>query len=132
MASISPSSEPTSRLRRVVRHQVGSFSAHGRGFQWTVMFLLSAILVVLLEALRLPAALLLGPMIAAIIVAAAEGALRVPRLPFVAAQAVIGCMIRPLHHAGNRRHDGPGLALVPDGGLLGHRCEQRDRIAADA
>src|SRR4051812_12520998 len=93
MASISPSSEPTSRLRRVVRHQVGSFSAHGRGFQWTVMFLLSAILVVLLEALRLPAALLLGPMVAAIIVAAAEGSLRVPRLPFVAAQAVIGCMI---------------------------------------
>jgi len=57
------------------------------------MFLLSAILVVLLEALRLPAALLLGPMIAAIIVAAAEGSLRVSRLPFVAAQAVIGCMI---------------------------------------
>src|SRR4051794_29015146 len=93
MASISPSSEPTSRLRRVVRHQVGSFSAHGRGFQWTVMFVLSAILVVLLEALRLPAALLLGPMIAAILVAAAEGSLRVPRLPFFVAQAVIGCMI---------------------------------------
>jgi len=57
------------------------------------MLVLSAILVVLLEALRLPAALLLGPMIAAILVAAAEGSLRVPRLPFFVAQAVIGCMI---------------------------------------
>src|SRR3954451_14867453 len=93
MASISPSSEPTSRLRRAVRHQFGSFGARGRGVQWTVMLLLSAVFVVLLEALRLPAALLLGPMVAAILVAAAETSVRVPRLPFRTAQAVIGCMI---------------------------------------
>src|SRR4051812_3025583 len=93
MASISPSSEPTSRLRRAVLHRFGSFGDRGRGFQWMVMLLLSAVFVVLLEALKLPAALLLGPMVAAIIVAAAEGALSVPRLPFFVAQAVIGCMI---------------------------------------
>jgi membrane AbrB-like protein len=57
------------------------------------MLLLSAVFAVLLEALRLPAALLLGPMIAAILVAAFDGSLRIPRLPFYAAQAVIGCMI---------------------------------------
>jgi uncharacterized protein len=57
------------------------------------MLLLSAVFVALLEALRLPAALLLGPMVAAILVAAAEGSLSVPRLPFFVAQAVIGCMI---------------------------------------
>jgi uncharacterized protein len=57
------------------------------------MLLLSAVFAVLLEALRLPAALLLGPMIAAILVAAVEGSLRVPRLPFYVSQAVIGCMI---------------------------------------
>ena len=32
-------------------------------------------------------------MVAAILVAAGQGALRVPHLPFFAAQAVIGCMI---------------------------------------
>jgi membrane AbrB-like protein len=57
------------------------------------MLLLSVVFVVLLEALRLPAALLLGPMVAAILVAAAETSVRVPRLPFRAAQALIGCMI---------------------------------------
>ena len=57
------------------------------------MLLLSAIFVMLLEALRLPAALLLGPMVAAILLAAANGSVRIPRLPFFAAQAVIGCMI---------------------------------------
>jgi membrane AbrB-like protein len=47
----------------------------------------------LLEALRLPAAFLLGPMAAAILLARAEATVRVPPVGFLAAQAVIGCMI---------------------------------------
>jgi membrane AbrB-like protein len=46
-----------------------------------------------LETVRLPAAPLLGPMIAAIVVPMAGGAIRVPHAPVLVAQAVIGCMI---------------------------------------
>jgi membrane AbrB-like protein len=46
-----------------------------------------------LEAIRLPAALLLGPMIAAILLAIAGSDVRVPHYPVLIAQAVIGCMI---------------------------------------
>jgi len=45
-----------------------------------------------LALLRLPAALLLGPMIAAVAVAATGSGLRVPPGPILAAQAVIGCL----------------------------------------
>jgi membrane AbrB-like protein len=61
--------------------------------QWGVLLALSAALVLLLEAVRLPAALLLGPMVAGIIIAAARGAVRVPDRPFLVAQAVLGCMV---------------------------------------
>ena len=57
------------------------------------MLLLSGIFVAVLEAIGLPAALLLGPMVAAIVVAVGQGTLRVPHVPFFMAQAVIGCMI---------------------------------------
>lgn len=63
------------------------------GVQWLALFALSAALVAVLEAVHLPAALLLGPMAAAILIASAEGNVRVPTLPFYAAQGVIGCMI---------------------------------------
>jgi uncharacterized protein len=65
----------------------------GMAIQWAVLVVSSALFVLLLEALRLPASLLLGPMSAAILIAAADGSVRVPRWPFFAAQAVIGCMI---------------------------------------
>ena len=48
---------------------------------------------ILLEALHLPAALLLGPMVAAILVASANGSVRVPEVPFQIAQGVVGCMM---------------------------------------
>ncbi|WP_343039117.1 AbrB family transcriptional regulator [Propylenella binzhouense] len=53
----------------------------------------SAVLVVALESLHLPAALLLGPMAAAIAMAAAGGTLRLPPPAFVAAQGIVGLMI---------------------------------------
>jgi hypothetical protein len=61
--------------------------------QWTLLLALSTLLVGAAEGLRLPAALLLGPMIAAIIVGASEATVRVAPRPFIAAQAVVGCMI---------------------------------------
>jgi membrane AbrB-like protein len=93
MASVSPPPEQPSRLHKALGRHFGSFGTRGRGVQWTVMLILSTIFTAVLEALALPAALLLGPMVAAIAVAAAEGTLRVPRVPFFMAQAVIGCMI---------------------------------------
>jgi len=63
------------------------------GLQWVALTALSALTVLGLELLHLPAALLLGPMAAAILVASAEGTVRVPTMPFYAAQGVIGCMI---------------------------------------
>lgn len=64
-----------------------------RAGRWGVLFAASAVLAALLEAVGMPAALLLGPMIAAILVETGGGAIRVPRLPHYGAQAVIGCLI---------------------------------------
>ena len=51
------------------------------------------ILATVLELIGLPAALLLGPMLAGILLATNGGALRAPRVPVIAAQAVVGCLI---------------------------------------
>ncbi|HLN25658.1 MAG TPA: AbrB family transcriptional regulator [Patescibacteria group bacterium] len=60
---------------------------------WAVLLCFSALFTLGLEALRLPAALLLGPMAAAILVAANNVSLRIPRSAFLAAQGVLGCLI---------------------------------------
>jgi membrane AbrB-like protein len=49
--------------------------------------------IVPLELMRLPAALLLGAMAAAILVAVFEGRLAVPGWPYVLAQGLIGCLV---------------------------------------
>ncbi|WP_428377943.1 AbrB family transcriptional regulator [Lichenicoccus sp.] len=64
-----------------------------RSAQALLLLALSALLVLPLQALRLPAALLLGPMAAAAMLAGAGTALRIPPPLFVAAQATVGCMI---------------------------------------
>lgn len=61
--------------------------------QWGVLLAISAVVAGLLEMAGLPAALLLGPMIAAILVATSGSTIRVPRPPHFVAQAVIGCLI---------------------------------------
>jgi membrane AbrB-like protein len=73
--------------------EMRSLRGRGVGVQWAALLFLSVLFVLALEAAQLPAALLLGPMAAAIVIAAAEGTLRVPSWPFYAAQGVIGCMI---------------------------------------
>ena len=46
-----------------------------------------------LQAIRLPAALLLGPLAAAVVIQTAGGAVKIPRALMVGAQAVIGCLV---------------------------------------
>ena len=64
-----------------------------RSVQWCLLLVLSAVLVALLEWARLPAALMLGPMIAGILMESGGGNLRVPAMPMLFAQAVIGCLV---------------------------------------
>jgi uncharacterized protein len=61
--------------------------------KWAILILLSLILVVPLELLHLPAALLLGAMGAAILIAVLDGKLVVPQWPYVFAQGLIGCLV---------------------------------------
>jgi membrane AbrB-like protein len=61
---------------------------------WLVLIALASLLVILLRAADMPAAFLLGPMIAAIIVAVASGTrTRLPRVFIIAAQSILGCLI---------------------------------------
>jgi hypothetical protein len=61
--------------------------------KWALLLGISVILVAGLEMFQLPAALLLGPMIAAILLALGEAEMKVPNLPFVIAQSVIGMLM---------------------------------------
>jgi membrane AbrB-like protein len=61
--------------------------------KWGVLLAASFAFIVPLELIRLPAALLLGAMAAAILVAVFEGKLAVPRWPYILAQSLIGCLV---------------------------------------
>src|SRR6202046_3133584 len=61
--------------------------------RWGVLIALSVLFAALLTWARLPAALLLGSMIAGILVENGGAGILVPQLPFGFAQAIIGCMI---------------------------------------
>lgn len=61
--------------------------------KWGVLLVASLALIVPLEMIHLPAALLLSAMSAAILVAVFECQLAVPRWPYVLAQGLIGCLV---------------------------------------
>jgi membrane AbrB-like protein len=61
--------------------------------QWGLLIAVSAVLAALFELFDLPAALLLGPMIAGIALSTNGGSIRAPKLPVQAAQAVVGCLV---------------------------------------
>lgn len=69
--------------------------------RWVGLVGLSALLSWILGRIGVPAALLLGPMLAGIVFAARGWTVTVPRLCFLASQAVIGCLIA--------RHFEPGV-----------------------
>ncbi len=75
------------------RMRLPSVGRRPPGMQWAILIAMSVLAVAGLELLHLPAALLLGPMAAAILLASAEGSVRVPAIPFYAAQGIVGCMI---------------------------------------
>src|SRR5262245_39866092 len=60
---------------------------------WAALITLSAGLAALLLWLHAPAALMLGPLVAAIVVASNGGKVRMPLTPFVLAQGIVGCLI---------------------------------------
>lgn len=62
-------------------------------WQWVLLASLSLVLAVLLEFAALPAALLIGPMLAAIAAGVSGATVRPAPSLFVAAQGIIGCMI---------------------------------------
>lgn len=64
-----------------------------RGGMWAALVLASALLALALQRAAIPAAMLLGPMLAAVAFALRGAALDVPRWAFAAAQAVIGCLV---------------------------------------
>ena len=71
--------------------------------QWIALLVASAAIGAALEWLRIPAALLLGPMLAGIAIASTGATARVPAWGFLLAQGIIGCMIAkmaPLSIAG--------------------------------
>jgi membrane AbrB-like protein len=83
MNHISPAPEPRSL----------SLSRWPLPVQWVALLALSLVVIVPLELMSFPAALLLGPMIAAILFGIGDARLRVPPPLFIVAQAVIGCMM---------------------------------------
>ena len=82
-----------------------SLPAAGR---WIVLLAVSALGAGLLQWARLPAALMLGPLVAAVLVQTAGGVVQVPRAFTMAAQTIIGCLVA--------RSITPGII----GGFAGH------------
>ncbi|PTW60864.1 hypothetical protein C8N35_10343 [Breoghania corrubedonensis] len=66
---------------------------NGTPLRWVGLAALSLVLMTLLELTGFPAALLLGAMIASIVAALMNADMAVPRLPYLVAQALVGCMI---------------------------------------
>ncbi|MCV3207105.1 AbrB family transcriptional regulator [Mesorhizobium sp. YC-39] len=64
-----------------------------KGWQWLVLLVLSILFAGALELAALPAALLIGPMLAAILAGTNGATVRVPRLLFGSAQAIVGCLV---------------------------------------
>jgi membrane AbrB-like protein len=71
----------------------GLMASRSPAQQWSILVAGSVASAALLEGAGLPAALLLGPMIAGIVLATNGGTIRAPKLPVQVAQAVIGCLV---------------------------------------
>jgi len=61
--------------------------------QWGFLIASSVLLAALFEMATLPAASLLGPMVAGILIGSNGGTIRAPRLPLLAAQTIVGCLV---------------------------------------
>jgi membrane AbrB-like protein len=68
-------------------------SKFAAAFQWALLIALSAGIAAFLLWIHAPAALMLGPLVAGIVVASSGGKVAFPLPPFVLAQGVVGCLI---------------------------------------
>lgn len=75
------------------RQDAGPLSDTAPALQWLLLLAASALLAGLLEYLALPAALLIGPMLAAVAIGTSGGRLHVPAAAFAAAQSMVGMLI---------------------------------------
>ncbi|MES2185067.1 MAG: AbrB family transcriptional regulator [Pseudomonadota bacterium] len=64
-----------------------------QALQWTLLLVLTVSFVSVLELVHLPAALMLGALIAAVVLSVYDGRVRVPRTPYILAQGLIGCLV---------------------------------------
>jgi len=71
----------------------GRLTGTSAPFQWGVLLGLSLAFVVAALWVRLPAALLIGPMLAAILIGTSDGKIRIPINPMIAVQGVIGFLM---------------------------------------
>jgi membrane AbrB-like protein len=71
----------------------GLFGRFSVPAQWILLVAISTALAGALELAGLPAALLLGPMIAGIVLSTSGGRIRPPRLPVLAAQTIVGLLV---------------------------------------
>jgi membrane AbrB-like protein len=93
MAPIDSQSKSAIDIRPAARARILKILNQYPAGAWAILIISSLLISGVLEALHLPAALLQGPMAAAILAAATGVILRVDRMLFVGAQAIIGCMI---------------------------------------
>ncbi len=95
--------------------------------KWGALLALSAALSAVLDFAGLPAALLLGPMIGGMVFGLRGATMRVPRVAFIGAQSIIGCLVARSLTASiltTMVHDWPAmlaavLSSVAAGGLVG-------------
>lgn len=71
----------------------GLFTPFTVAVRWLMLLGLSLAISAVLIVAHIPAALLLGPMLAAILMATNGARLAVPQIPFLAAHALIGCIV---------------------------------------
>jgi membrane AbrB-like protein len=97
MPFVYPELSPETHQRRdaaiIAQAEAMLLTSLPRPARWGLLVAGSAVFAALLTLAGLPAALMLGPMIAGIVMEIGGGAVRTPRWAFLGAQAVIGCMI---------------------------------------
>lgn len=86
---------PSTALRMADRQTADSagLARMPRAMQWLILFGLSAVLAVAFELVHLPAALLIGPMIAGVVAGTNGATVRVWKPAYAAAQALIGVLV---------------------------------------
>lgn len=68
-------------------------AAAPRPLQWLLLLVLSGLIVAALDFAGVPGGLFLGPMVAGVVAGVNGATVRVPRLPFLAAQGVVGVLV---------------------------------------